>query len=314
VSWRDRLPPVQGRLLFDAVLAPYTWLRVGGPADVLFLPKDERDLAQFLAALDPGAPVAVLGVGSNTLVRDGGIEGVVVRLGKSFAGVAVAGRRVTAGAGALDKAAAAAAASAGVAGLEFFTGVPGSVGGALAMNAGCYGRETKDVLISAVALDRTGRRRIIPRADLGFGYRRAEGAAGLIFIEATFEGEAGDPRAILEAMDKITAQREASQPIREKTSGSTFKNPVSAAGEALSAWRLVDQAGWRGKLIGGAMMSPQHANFLINAGDAAASDLEALGERVRADVLAKFGIDLEWEVKRVGRPAPARGTAAAPEA
>jgi UDP-N-acetylmuramate dehydrogenase len=306
MTWRDHLPPVAGRLAFDEPLAPYTWLRVGGPADVLFLPKDEADLQQFLKALDPGVPVMTLGVGSNTLVRDGGVEGVVIRLGRAFADIRVMdGHRLYAGAAALDAQVARTAADAGVGNLEFYVGVPGTIGGACVMNAGCYGAETKDVLVEAFAVTRAGGRVILSNAEMGFSYRKSAAAVdqrGLIFTGALFQGEGDDSQSTLARMAEITARREASQPIREKTGGSTFKNPLSPRGEKLSAWTLVDEAGWRGKLHGQAMFSPQHANFLINTGEATAADLEGLGERVRADVLAKFGVALDWEIKRVGRP------------
>jgi UDP-N-acetylmuramate dehydrogenase len=298
-NWRQNLPPVRGRLQLDAPLAPYTWLRVGGPADVLFLPSDEADLAGFLEALNPLVPVAVLGVGSNTLVRDGGVEGVVIRLGRGFADIdALDGARVRAGAAALDAQVARAAAQAGVGGLEFYTGVPGAIGGACMMNAGCYGSETREVLIEAYALTRRGEPITLSNAEMGFSYRKSAAAAdgGLIFTGALFAGRPDDPIAVTERMSEITARRETSQPIREKTGGSTFKNPPGH-----SAWKLVDEAGWRGKPHGGAMFSPLHANFLINTGDATAADLEGLGEAVRADVLEKFGVTLEWEVKRIGR-------------
>ena len=304
MTWRDVLPSVRGRLVYDAPLAPYTWLRVGGPADVLYLPADADDLAGFLRALDPGVPLTVLGVGSNTLVRDGGVEGVVVRLGKAFAAVeALPGDRVRAGAAALDAAVSKAAAAAGMAGLEFYTGVPGAIGGAVVMNAGCYGAETRDVLVEAYALTRAGRAVTLANTDMGYAYRHSAAAQAqpLIFTGALFAGAPDDPTAVRARMEAITARREASQPIREKTGGSTFKNPVGADGAKLSAWRCIDAAGWRGRLHGGAMFSPQHANFLINTGHATAADLEGLGERVRADVRASQGVVLEWELKRVGR-------------
>ena len=299
MSWPDRLPMARGRLLLAEPLGPFTWFRVGGPADVLFLPADEADLATFLAALDPGVPVTVLGVGSNTLVRDGGVDGVVVRLGKPFATVEPrGGSRIYAGAAALDANLAREAAKAGIAGLEFYRGVPGSVGGALVMNAGCYGAETKDVLVEAYALTRDGRRLTLSNAELAYSYRKSARAAAepLMFLGGLFEGRPDDPAAITARMDAITARREASQPIRDKTGGSTFKNP-----EGDSSWRLVDAAGWRGKLFGAAKFSELHANFLINTGEATAADLEGLGEAVRADVRARLGVDLEWEIKRIGR-------------
>ena len=299
MSWRDRLPVVRGKLLRDEPLGPFTWFRVGGPADLLFLPQDEDDLASFLAGLDASVPVTVLGVGSNTLVRDGGVEGVVIRLGKPFAIVEPRdGSRIFAGAAALDAHLAREAGKAGIAGLEFYRGVPGSVGGALVMNAGCYGAETKDVLVEAYALTRAGERLALSNADLGYSYRRSARATAepLVFLGGLFQGRPDEPAAIAQRMDQITARREQTQPIREKTGGSTFKNPPGH-----SSWKLVDATGWRGKPYGGAMFSPLHANFLINTGEATAADLEGLGEAVRADVKAKTGIELEWEIKRIGR-------------
>ncbi len=299
-GWRDRLPAVRGRVLQDAALAPYTWLRVGGPAEVLFLPEDEADLAAFLKGLEPDVPVTPIGVGSNLLVRDGGVDGVVIRLGRGFSEVRpLDGSRMFAGAAVPDAVLAREAAKAGVAGLEFYRGVPGTVGGACMMNAGCYGSETKDVLVEARALTRAGDPRILTNAEMGFSYRKSAAAAsgGLIFTGATFQGRPDAPEAITARMDEITARRESTQPIREKTGGSTFKNP-----EGHSSWKLVDAAGWRGKPYGAAMFSPLHANFLINTGEATASDLEGLGEAVRADVKSRFGVELEWEIKRIGRP------------
>lgn len=300
MSWRDHLPKVRGKLLADEPLAPFTWFRVGGPADLLFLPQDEDDLADFLRSLDADVPVTVLGVGSNTLVRDGGVEGVVIRLaGRAFGQIEPRGdNRIYAGAAALDAMVAREAGKAGIAGLEFYRGVPGSIGGAAMMNAGCYGAETKDVLVEAYAVTRGGEGVTFSNAQMGFSYRKSARAAqgGLIFTGALFEGTADDPAAVEARMAEITARRETTQPIREKTGGSTFKNPPGH-----SSWKLVDEAGWRGKPFGGAMFSPLHSNFLINTGDATAADLEGLGEAVRADVKAKTGIELEWEIKRIGR-------------
>jgi UDP-N-acetylmuramate dehydrogenase len=298
-DWRDRLPDVRGRLARDAPLAAYTWLRVGGPADVLFLPADWEDLTEFLRTLPDSIPVTVLGVGSNLIVRDAGIEGVVIRLaGRAFAEIQVDPNeaKIIAGAGALDSAVARAAAKAGIAGLEFYAGIPGTVGGALTMNAGCYGRETKDVLVAALGTDRTGEPRSAELSDFGFTYRHSSMPDEMIWSNAVFQGRPDDPAAITDRMDEITARREQTQPIREKTGGSTFKNPPGD-----SAWRLVDAAGWRGKRHGAAMFSPLHANFLLNTGEATAADLEGLGEAVRADVKAKFGVELDWEIKRIGR-------------
>jgi UDP-N-acetylmuramate dehydrogenase len=299
VTWRDQLPDVRGKLLRDEPLGPFTWLRVGGPADVLFLPADIEDLGDFLRALPAAVPVTVIGVGSNLIVRDGGIEGVVIRLaGRAFAEIRVEAEEcgIIAGAGALDAAVAKAAAKAGIAGLEFYAGVPGTIGGALTMNAGCYGAETKDVLVAAWGYDRAGEIRTFELADFGYAYRHSEVPDGIIWIQAVYRGRPDAPEAITARMAAITERREAAQPIREKTGGSTFKNPPGD-----SAWRLVDAAGWRGKSFGGAMFSSLHANFLINGGEATAADLEGLGEAVRADAREKFGVGLEWEIKRVGR-------------
>ncbi|HYD86561.1 MAG TPA: UDP-N-acetylmuramate dehydrogenase [Vitreimonas sp.] len=299
------LPSVRGQLLRGESLAPYTWFRVGGPADAIFLPTDEEDLAAFLAALPTSVPILPIGVGSNVIVRDGGVPGVVIRLaGRAWAQIdTLDGARVRAGAGALDAMVAKAAAKAGITGLEFYAGIPGTIGGALTMNAGCYCAETKDVLVDAVALDRTGKRHVFSNAEFGFTYRHNALPEGLIFLSATYQGRPDDPAAVTARMTEITAKREASQPIREKTGGSTFKNPIAANGEKLSAWKLNDEAGMRGYRRGGAQVSEKHANFLINTGDATAADIEGLGEDVRAAVKAKHGIELEWEIKRVGRPA-----------
>ena len=299
MSWRGDLAKVRGKLLFDQPLAAFTWLRVGGAAEVLFLPADAEDLATFLKVLPPEIPVTVLSVGSNVIVRDGGVAGVVIRLaGRAFAGVEIAGDRITAGAAALDAAVARAAAKAGLAGLEFYAGIPGTIGGALTMNASCYGAETKDVLVSAWGIDRSGARRDLQLSDFGYTYRHSEVPPDIVWIQAIYRGQRDDPAAVQARMDAITQRREQTQPIREKTGGSTFKNPPGH-----SAWKLVDAAGWRGKLYGGAMFSPLHANFLINTGEATAADLEGLGEAVRAEVNARFAVDLEWEIKRIGKPA-----------
>jgi UDP-N-acetylmuramate dehydrogenase len=296
-DWLDALPKVRGKLLRDEPLGPFTWFRVGGAAEVLFLPADADDLAGFLRDLPQDVPVTVLGVGSNVIIRDGGVAGVVIRLaGRAFAGIQVEANHIIAGSAALDAAVARAASKAGLAGLEFYAGIPGTIGGALTMNAGCYGAETKDVLVSAWGYDRAGVRRDLALADFGYTYRHSAAPADIIWVEATFQGRPDDPAAVQARMDEITARRETTQPIREKTGGSTFKNPPDQ-----SSWKLVDEAGWRGKLFGGAMFSPLHSNFMINTGPATAADLEGLGEAVRADVLAKAGIDLQWEIKRIGR-------------
>jgi len=299
------LPPVRGKLLERESLAPFTWFRVGGPADVLFLPADEADLSDFLRALPKATPIMAIGVGSNVIVRDGGVDGVVIRLaGRAFAEIHIdaAENRVIAGAGALDSMVAKAAAKAGIAGLEFFAGIPGTIGGALTMNAGCYGRETKDVLVAAVGYDLCGGElRTYENSDMGFSYRKNDVGPGIVWTQAVFQGERSDPETVTARMAEITARREGSQPIREKTGGSTFKNPVLPSGEKGSAWTLVDTAGMRGVRRGGAQVSEKHANFLINTGEATAADIEGLGEDVRAAVKAKHGVELEWEIKRVGR-------------
>jgi UDP-N-acetylmuramate dehydrogenase len=301
-NFLDRLPKVRGKLLADEALAPFTWFRVGGAADALFLPKDEEDLAEFLAKLDPLIPVTVLGAASNVIVRDGGLVGVVVRLGPSFGKVSTEGLRVTAGAAALDARVSVAAANAGIAGMEFFSGVPGTIGGALRMNAGCYGRETKDVLVEAHALNRQGKRVTLTNADFHFTYRHTEASEDLIFVEAVFEGVQDDPAAITERIEALKARRETTQPIREKTGGSTFANPdPPGTPNQRSSWKLIDEAGMRGAKRGGAQVSELHCNFLLNLGDATAADIEGLGEDVRAAVKAKSGVELRWEIKRIGR-------------
>lgn len=302
MTWRDILPEVRGKLLRDEPLGPFTWFRVGGAADVLFIPADADDLSDFLKALEPAVPVTVLGVGSNVIVRDGGVHGVVVRLaGRPFASITTDGDKITAGAGALDAMVAKASAKAGLSGLEFYAGIPGTIGGALTMNAGCYGAETQDVLVSAWGLTRTGERVDYALADFGYTYRHSLAPADIIWIEATYRGTADDPGAVAARIAEITSRREQTQPIREKTGGSTFKNPPGH-----SSWKLVDEAGWRGRLHavtgGGAMFSDLHSNFMINPGEATAADIEGLGETVRSDVQSKLGVNLEWEIKRIGRP------------
>jgi UDP-N-acetylmuramate dehydrogenase len=302
-----RLPGVQGRLTHMRPLADLTWFRVGGPAEVLFQPTDAQDLSEFLAACPADVPVTAIGVGSNLLVRDGGVPGVVIRLGRGFNMIATEGTRVTAGAAALDAKVAVAAAKAGIAGFEFLRGVPGTIGGALAMNAGCYGDEVKDVLVEAHGIDRAGTRISIPAAEMGFSYRNASAAAGLIFTGALFDGRADDAAAVTGRMEALLANREAAQPIRERTGGSTFRNPAgfSSTGRDgdsndLKAWKVIDDAGCRGLRVGGAQVSDKHCNFLINTGTASASDLEELGELVRARVKSNSGIDLHWEIRRIG--------------
>jgi len=295
----DRLPPVRGRLTADAPLAPVTWFRVGGTAEIMFRPADEADLAEFLAAKPRDVPVTVLGVASNLLVRDGGIPGIVIRLGRAFVAVTTDGNTVRAGAGALDLNVALTCREAGIAGLEFLSGIPGTIGGALRMNAGAYGRDIKAVLRRAVALDGRGRRHEVAAAALGLDYRTCAAPADWIFVAAEFAGDAGDPAAIGHRMDEIQAAREASQPVRARTGGSTFANPPGH-----KAWELIDRAGCRGLTRGGAQVSEKHANFLINTGNATAADLEGLGEEVRRRVFENSGIILDWEIKRVGRPLP----------
>jgi len=284
-------------------LAPYTWLRVGGPADKLYLPKTEEELAGILSAMPRDEPLTVIGVGSNLLVRDGGIEGTVIRLGPGFGKVAVDGRKVTAGAAALDAKVAREAARAGTGGLGFMAGIPGTIGGATRMNAGAYGGETKDHFVSARAIDRQGRTVTLTAEDFAFRYRHADVPSDLVLIEATFEGTEADNEELLAQIDDIKAKREATQPIKEKTGGSTFKNPDPALSGGRSAWQSVDAVGGRGRVVGDAHMSELHANFMINRGNATAADLENLGESIRSDVRTQLGYALEWEIKRIGRPA-----------
>ena len=297
----DRLPPVRGKLEASVALAPFTWFRVGGPAEVLFQPADEADLADFLRLCPSDIPILAVGVGSNLIVRDGGVPGVVIRLSpRGFGQISTDGLQITAGAACLDASVAKKAAEAGIAGLEFYRGVPGTIGGALRMNAGCYESETKDVLVSCVAYDRAGQRHEFSCADMGFTYRHTSAPADLIFVSATFQGTADDPAEILARMDAITQKREQSQPIRDKTGGSTFKNPDPVQSGGRKSWQVIDAAGLRGYQIGGAQMSEKHCNFMINTGTATAKDLEALGEHVIQQVKATQGVDLHWEIKRIG--------------
>ncbi len=291
----DALPPVRGTYTSDAPLKDLVWFRAGGPAEILFRPADAEDLATFLAAKPADTRASVIGVGSNLLIRDGGIPGVVVRLPGSFGKTAIEGTRVTAGAAALDANVAKTAAESGIAGLEFLRGIPGTIGGALKMNAGCYGREIKDIFAEATAITGKGEIVTLKPADMGFVYRKAQVPDDLIFVEAVFEGTPDDPATIRARMDKLVEQREASQPVKTKTGGSTFKNPPGH-----KAWQLIDEAGCRGLMRGQAQVSEKHCNFLINTGDATAADIEGLGEDVRARVKAKSGVELEWEIKRVG--------------
>lgn len=306
------LPSVRGKLIEQAPLAPYTWFRVGGPADILFLPVDEDDLVEFLMDLEPNIPVTVLGVGSNVIIRDGGIEGVVIRLmGKSWGTVMPAGDiKLRAGAGALDVSVARAGARAGITGLEFLSGIPGSLGGAMRTNAGCYGRELKDVLLQAYGVTRTGEQVTYQGQIEDFGlpqlaldYRHTDVPDDVIITELLLQGTGqDDPPLISAAIDALQEQRQTSQPIRDKTSGSTFANPdPPGTPNQRSAWRLIDAAGCRGLELGGARVSNLHCNFLINAGTATAADLEKLGELVRKRVKAHSGVDLRWEVRRIGR-------------
>jgi UDP-N-acetylmuramate dehydrogenase len=292
-----RLPRVKGPYQTNAAIRDLTWFRAGGPAEVLYIPPDTDDLASFLKETPSDIPVTVIGVGSNLLVRDGGVDGVVIRLGRGFMNVAAEPmHRLRAGAAVLDVAAAKAALEAGIAGLEFMRGIPGTVGGGLRMNAGAYGREFKDVLIEAIALDRRGERVRLSNAQMGFDYRRSSAPPDLIFVEALFQGSSGDKAAIEARMNEITDARSTTQPIKSRTGGSTFKNPHSE-----KAWQLIDKAGCRGLRRGDAEVSTMHCNFLINHGNATGDEIEALGEEVRAKVKAATGVELEWEIKRIGK-------------
>jgi len=290
-----QMPNLRGSLVGNAPMASLSWFRTGGPAQVLFEPADESDLAYFLAHLDPAIPVLTLGAGSNILVRDGGIKGGVIRLGKGFQEVTIEGLFLRAGAGCLDVKLASAAAKAGIAGISFFRGIPGTIGGALRMNAGAYGAETRDVLVSCRGVDRTGKVVAFSNAEMGFSYRHCGVADDVIFTHAIFSGAAGDPQTIFAEMAEITKSRAETQPVNTRTGGSTFKNPPGH-----KAWELIDKADCRGLAVGDAQVSKLHCNFLINRGAARGADLESLGEMVRARVLQTSGIDLEWEILRVG--------------
>ncbi|MGJ4914660.1 UDP-N-acetylmuramate dehydrogenase [Bradyrhizobium oligotrophicum] len=293
---KTAMPELRGRLLANESLAPLTWFRVGGPAQVLFTPADADDLAYFLKHLPTDIPLYVIGVGSNLIVRDGGVPGVVIRLApRAFGEVKAEGDIVTAGTAALDKRVAEVAASVNLAGLEFLFGIPGTIGGALRMNAGANGGETKDILIEAIAVDRNGETHRFNNAEMKFTYRASGVDPALIFTAARFRGTPSAPEAIRARMAEVQAHRETAQPIREKTGGSTFKNPPGH-----SAWKLVDAAGCRGLRVGGAQVSEMHCNFLINLGNATADDIETLGETVRERVKASSGIELQWEIKRIG--------------
>jgi UDP-N-acetylmuramate dehydrogenase len=291
-----RLPQVRGRLDANAPLADLTWFRAGGPAEVLFSPADEADLAEFLKGTPKDIPVYAIGVGSNLLVRDGGVPGVVIRLGRAFANVTEEpGHRVRAGTAALDVRVARFAQEKSIDALTFLRGIPGTIGGALRMNAGAYGGETKDILIEARAVDRSGNIHVLSNADMKYSYRHCGAPEDLVFTEALFQGRPGDPAEISAAMDKITESREATQPIKSRTGGSTFKNPPGH-----KSWQLIDKAGMRGFAVGPAKVSELHCNFLINEGGATASQIEELGETVRARVKESSGVELDWEIKRIG--------------
>ena len=304
----ERLPAVRGRLTAKRSMADLTWLRVGGPAEVLFQPADSADLAAFLAARPQEVPLNIVGVGSNLIVRDGGLPGVTIRLGRGFGAIEpLPGARLRVGAAVLDAQAAKAAAQAGIAGLEFLRTIPGAIGGALRMNAGCYGAYMADVVESVIALDGAGREVLLGVEDMAFAYRASHAPADLIFTEAVLRGAPGETGAIEARMAELVAKREASQPTKDRTAGSTFRNPAGFSstgrgdhGQERMAWRLIDEAGCRGLRLGGAQISEKHSNFLTNAGGATAADLEALGEEVRRRVKAHSGVELHWEIQRIG--------------
>ncbi len=290
------MPAVRGRLLADQPLAEFTWFRVGGPAQMLFLPEDEADLALFLANLPDEIPITVIGLGSNLIVRDGGVPGIVIRLGRGFGEITVEREnRIRVGAAVPDVKVSRLAHEAAISGLAFFRGIPGAIGGALRMNGGAYGRETKDVLIEARGVDRKGRVCVFANSEMLFSYRHCGVSDDIVFTQALFQGAPGDADVIAGEMDQITQSRESTQPIKSRTGGSTFKNPPGA-----KAWQLIDQAGCRGLQLGNAQVSEMHCNFLINLGGATAADIENLGETVRERVQEHSGVALEWEIKRIG--------------
>jgi UDP-N-acetylmuramate dehydrogenase len=296
----DRLGGFRGSLQPDQPLAPIVWFRAGGPAEVLAMPADEDDLAMLMRALPDDIPVTIIGLGSNMLIRDGGVPGIVVRLtARGFGKVSVEGTRIRAGAALADKRLAAAALDAGLGGFAFYHGIPGGLGGALRMNAGANGTETCERVVEIVAIDRAGDRHVLSNADMGYSYRHSDAGRDLIFIEAVFEGEPAEPEDIRMQMDAVQEHRETAQPIKSRTGGSTFKNPEDG-----KAWQLIDAAGCRGLKVGGAQVSEMHCNFLLNVEDATAHDLELLGETVRARVLETSGTRLDWEIKRIGEFLP----------
>jgi UDP-N-acetylmuramate dehydrogenase len=292
---KARLPKLRGRLLANQPMSGFAWFRVGGPAQTLFMPEDEDDLIYLLSNVADGVAVTAVGLGSNLIIRDGGVPGLVVRLGRGFGEIVTEELNLRVGAAVPDVKVARAAQEAGIAGLAFLCGIPGGIGGALRMNGGAYGRETKDVLIEARAVDRRGRLHILGNADMHYAYRHCGAPDDYIFTQALFAGERGDPAAIAAEMKNITESRGATQPVKSRTGGSTFKNPPGQ-----KAWQLIDAAGCRGLRVGDAQVSPMHCNFLINLGGASAADIETLGETVRRRVRDNSGVELEWEIKRIG--------------
>lgn len=303
LSWTEALPALRGRIQHDAPLAPFTWFRVGGPAEMLVRPADVADLSHFLTGLAPEIPVTVIGAASNLIIRDGGIPGIVVKLARGFSDIAVEEGGIVAGAAALDATIAEQAAAAGLAGLEFLSGIPGSLGGAVTMNAGAYGAEMAEVLDWAELVLRSGEIVRLAAHELGLSYRHANIPPGTVVVRARLRARPGETQLIAARMHEIKVSREATQPVRARTGGSTFRNP-----EGYKAWTLIDQAGCRGMVLGGAQVSEKHCNFLINTGSATAAELESLGDAVRRRVRAQSGIDLQWEIRRIGIPG------AAPEA